>query len=84
MSNAGLEEGSEEMQEIDVAEIKKLKVHVLSNLEHSLPHGGAVAALGTRTSCKTDRAGFEHEREQARTCCEADRTLSERRFEYLL
>ena len=26
MSNAALEEGSEEMQEVDIAEIKKLKV----------------------------------------------------------
>ena len=29
MSNAGIDEGSEEMQEIDIAEIKKLKVRSL-------------------------------------------------------
>jgi len=33
MSNAGLDEGSEEMQEIDLAEIKKLKVGRLYGAE---------------------------------------------------
>ena len=41
MSNAGLEEGSEEMQEIDIAEIKKLKVRPHVTAEQSLSRHGA-------------------------------------------
>ena len=67
MSNAGLEEVSEEMQEIDIAEIKKLKVRLYVITKQSLPYHGAIHTSGTRTSRQTDGARIEYKREQTRT-----------------
>ena len=68
MSNAGIDEASEEIQEIDIAEIKKLKVRVHVIAEQSLACHGDILTSGTRASRQTGGTRIEYKREQARTC----------------
>ena len=67
MSNAALEEGSEEIQEVDIAEIKKLKVCSFAISEQSVLYIYAILTSGARASRKADGTRIECEREQAGT-----------------